>query len=227
MRKFIRIVSIISSWRGCTQIIFLFSSFLMLMFVSCGSNGVKVNELYTDEEIKARLGEPDNEKIIILKPDMSIDLYEYQSELYRFIPETDSLIVIEQIYKNGQYKKIIWLTEYGKKKKVLDVLDYNTLTTHIMEMKNYNIIISEPWDFTNSDGSNIISGQIIRIVNEEIAIFRCNEKILLNGFEGDSFLLSRRFLHERFFKGVMSITVNGAGISSCIEDISPSMVRRY
>ena len=38
-----------------------------------------------------------------------------------------------------------------------------------MEMKNYNIIISEPWDFTNSDGSNIISGQIIRIVNEEIA----------------------------------------------------------
>ena len=130
MRKFIRTVSIISSWRGCTQIIFLFSSFLMLMFVSCGSNGVKVNELYTDEEIKARLGEPDNEKLIILKPDMSIDLYEYQSELYRFIPETDSLIVIEQIYKNGQYKKIIWLTEYGKKKKVLDVLDYNTLTTH-------------------------------------------------------------------------------------------------
>ena len=130
MRKFIRIVSIISSWRGCTQIIFLFSSFLMLMFVSCGSNGVKVNELYADEEIKARLGEPDNEKIIILKPDMSIDLYEYQSELYRFIPETDSLIVFEQIYNNGHHKKIIWLTEYGEKKKVLDVLDYNTKTTH-------------------------------------------------------------------------------------------------
>ena len=87
-----------------------------------------------------------------------------------------------------------------------------------MEMKNYNIIISEPWDFTNSDGSNIISGQIIRIVNEEIAIFRCNEKILLNGFEGDFFLLSPRLLHERF--------VNGAGISSSIEDISPSMVNQ-
>ena len=95
-----------------------------------------------------------------------------------------------------------------------------------MEMKNYNIIISEPWDFTNSDGSNIISGQITRIVNEEIAIFRCNEKILLNGFEGDSFLLSRRFLHERFFKGVMSITVNGAGISSSIEDINPSIINQ-
>ena len=93
-------------------------------------------------------------------------------------------------------------------------------------MKNYNIIISEPWDFTNSDGSNIISGQITRIVNEEIAIFRCNEKILLNGFEGDSFLLSRRFLHERFFKGVMSITVNGAGISSSIEDINPSIINQ-
>ena len=130
MKQFIKRISIITFWRRCSKIIFLSSSFLMLMFVCCGSNGVKVNELYTDEEIKARLGEPDNEKIIILKPDMSIDLYEYQSELYRFIPETDSLIVIEQIYKNGQYKKIIWLTEYGKKKKVLDVLDYNTLTTH-------------------------------------------------------------------------------------------------
>ena len=125
MRKFIRIVSIISFWRGCTQIIFLFSSFLMLMFVSCGSNGVKVNELYTDEEIKARLGEPVNEKMITLKPNMSIDLYEYQNGLYQFIPE-----VVEQIYNNGHYKKIIWLTEYGEKKKVLDVLDYNSLTTH-------------------------------------------------------------------------------------------------
>lgn len=130
MRKFIRIVSIISSWRGCTQIIFLFSSFLMLMLVNCGNDDIRVNEFYTDEEIKARLGEPDSEKMITLKPNMSIDLYEYQNGLYQFIPETDSLIVIEQIYKNGQYKKIIWLTEYGKKKRVMDVLDYNSLTTH-------------------------------------------------------------------------------------------------
>lgn len=91
---------------------------------------------------------------------------------------------------------------------------------------NYDIIISEPWDFKNSDGSNFISGQIIRIVNEEIAIFKCDEKVILNGFEGDFFLLSRRFLHQRFFKGVMSITVNGSGISSSIEDISPSMVNQ-
>ena len=129
MKQFIKRISIITLWRRCTQIILLSSCFLMLMLVSCGNNGVKVNELYTDEEIKARLGEPDYEKIIILKPDMSIDLYEYQSELYRFIPETDSLIVIEQIYKNGQYETIIWLTAYGQKKKVLYVLAYNTKTT--------------------------------------------------------------------------------------------------
>ena len=127
MRKFIRIVSIISSLRRCTQIIFLSLSFLMLMLVSCG---IRVNEFYTDEEIKARLGEPDSEKMITLKPEMSIDLYEYQNGLYQFIPETDSLIVYEQIYNNGHHKKIIWLTEYGEKKKVLDVLDYNTKTTH-------------------------------------------------------------------------------------------------
>ena len=91
---------------------------------------------------------------------------------------------------------------------------------------NYDIIISEPWDFKNSDGSNFISGQIIRIVNEEIAIFKCDEKVILNGFEGDFFLLSRRFLHERFFKGVLSIEVNGAGISSSIEDINPSIINQ-
>lgn len=130
MKQFIKRISIITFWRRCSKIIFLSSSFLMLMFVSCGSNGVKVNELYTDEEIKARLGAPDNEKMITLKPNMSIDLYEYQNGLYQFIPETDSLIVVEQIYNNGHYKKIIWLTEYGEKKKVLDVLDYNTKTTH-------------------------------------------------------------------------------------------------
>ena len=123
MRKFIRIVSIISSLRRCTQIIFLSLSFLMLMLVSCGSDDIRINELYTDEEIKARLGEPVNEKMITLKPNMSIDLYEYQNGLYQFIPETDSLIVYEQIYNNGHHKKIIWLTEYGEKKKVLDVLD--------------------------------------------------------------------------------------------------------
>ena len=91
---------------------------------------------------------------------------------------------------------------------------------------NYDIIISELWDFKNSDGSNFISGQIIRIVNEEIAIFKCDEKVILNGFEGDFFLLSRRFLHQRFFKGVMSITVNGSGISSSIEDINPSIINQ-
>ena len=130
MKQSTKRISIITFSKRCTQIIFLSSSFLMLMLVSCGNNGVKVNELYTDEEIKARLGAPDSEKMITLKPNMSIDLYEYQNGLYQFIPETDSLIVYEQIYNNGHHKKIIWLTEYGEKKKVLDVLDYNTKTTH-------------------------------------------------------------------------------------------------
>ena len=130
MKQFIKRISIITFWRRCSKIIFLSSSFLMLMLVSCGSDDIRVNEFYTDEEIKARLGEPDSEKMITLKPEMSIDLYEYQNGLYQFIPETDSLIVYEQIYNNGHHKKIIWLTEYGEKKKVLDVLDYNTKTTH-------------------------------------------------------------------------------------------------
>lgn len=43
---------------------------------------------------------------------------------------TSGRVVYEQIYNNGHYKKIIWLTEYGEKKRVMDVLDYNSLTTH-------------------------------------------------------------------------------------------------
>ena len=112
MRKFIRIVSIISSLRRCSKIIFLSSSFLMLMLVNCGNDDIRVNEFYTDEEMKARLGEPDSEKMITLKPNMSIDLYEYQNGLYQFIPETDSLIVVEQIYNNGQYKDNAFLIAY-------------------------------------------------------------------------------------------------------------------
>ena len=43
---------------------------------------------------------------------------------------TSGRVVYEQIYNNGHHKKIIWLTEYGEKKRVMDVLDYNSLTTH-------------------------------------------------------------------------------------------------
>ena len=57
MKQSTKRISIITFSKRCTQIIFLSSSFLMLMLVSCGNNGVKVNELYTDEEIKAHQDE--------------------------------------------------------------------------------------------------------------------------------------------------------------------------
>ena len=102
---------------------------LLSLFIGCKNNGVEINGVYSDEELKSRLGSPEYEKMIVLKPDTSINLYEYQSGLYQFIPDKDSLIVLEQGYKNGSKKKILWLTGYENKKRVLDILEYNPLKT--------------------------------------------------------------------------------------------------
>lgn len=102
---------------------------LVSLFIGCKSDGVEINGIYSDEELKDKLGVPEYEKKIVLKPDTSLNLYEYQNGLYQFMPDKDSLIVLEQGYKNGSKKKIFWLIEYEQKKKVLDVLDYNTKTT--------------------------------------------------------------------------------------------------
>lgn len=99
------------------------------LFFSCKTNGVEINGVYSDEEIKSKLGAPEYERMIVLKPDTSVNLYEYQSGLYQFIPEKDSLIVYEQGYKNGDNKRILWLTVYENKKRVLDILEYNPLKT--------------------------------------------------------------------------------------------------
>ncbi|MBR4828736.1 MAG: hypothetical protein IKZ92_02920 [Muribaculaceae bacterium] len=105
--------------------ILLWLLMLLSLFFSCKNNGVEINGVYSDEELKDRLGAPEYEKMIVLKPDTFINLYEYQSGLYQFMPEKDSLIVLEQGYKNGSNKKILWLTGYENKKRVLDILEYN------------------------------------------------------------------------------------------------------
>ena len=102
---------------------------LLSLFIGCKNNGVEINGVYSDEELKNRLGAPEYEKMIVLKPDTSINLYEYQNGLYQFIPEKDSLIVLEQGYKTESNKKILWLTGYENKKRVLDILEYNPLKT--------------------------------------------------------------------------------------------------
>lgn len=112
------------------------SSFLVWLLisipfcVSCNNNVIEINGIYSDEYLKSRLGTHEYERVIVLKPDTSISLYEYQNGLYQFIPDKDSLIVFEQGYKNGYQKRILWLIEHEKKKKVLDILEYNTLKTH-------------------------------------------------------------------------------------------------
>ena len=82
-----------------------------------------------------------------------------------------------------------------------------------MKKKSCRIIISEPWDFQNSEGSNIISGHIVSILNENYAIFKSDKMQLLNGFRWNYFLLSPRLSHEFFCNGIKSIYVNGAGLS--------------
>ena len=47
----------------------------------------------------------------------------------------------------------------------------------IINMQYYKIIISEPWDYVDSKGNNIISGQILNIINEKFLVFQANENI--------------------------------------------------
>lgn len=109
---------------------------LASLFISCNNSGVEINGVYSDEELKNRLGTPEYEKMIVIKADSSIYIYEhengfyeYQNGLYQFIPDKDSLIVLEQGYKNGSNKRILWLTGDENKKRVIDILEYNPSKT--------------------------------------------------------------------------------------------------
>lgn len=93
----------------------------------CSSSQQETNSLSSQKELLDKYGVPTSCKEIILKKDIS--LYEYQGSLYKFIPETDSLYIKENIYHRGNMTIAIWYIPLSRDSiKILDNLSWNNKT---------------------------------------------------------------------------------------------------
>ena len=85
----------------------------------------------------------------------------------------------------------------------------STIKKMVINMQYYKIIISEPWDYVDSKGNNIISGQILNIINEKSLVFQANENIYINGLTSMYFLLSPRYAPFQIRNIPKTLTING------------------
>lgn len=74
-------------------------------------------------------------------------------------------------------------------------------------MKRYEVLVSEPWDFKDSDGRNVISGEVIEWYNDRCIVFRTDEPVrFADDLSGNILILSKRFEKQPHLNG---LTVNG------------------
>ncbi|MDR2653254.1 MAG: hypothetical protein LBC68_13275 [Prevotellaceae bacterium] len=65
-----------------------------------------------------------------------------------------------------------------------------------MEKEKYKIIISEPWNFQNKKGENIIEGEILHVIPPSLIVFKSNETIELENKVGDILILKPRYVNN-------------------------------
>jgi hypothetical protein len=73
------------------------------------------------------------------------------------------------------------------------------------------IIVSEPWDFVNSDGNNILLGSILRVINEKCCIFQTIKPVSIDGITSEVLILGPRYRSQfisDFYTGEGSLSVN-------------------
>ena len=71
---------------------------------------------------------------------------------------------------------------------------------------HYEIIVSEPWDYTNADGENIISGTVTDIVEDACLIFVSDTSVVLRKATGTTFVLFPRHKDDpHLFASVFNI----------------------
>jgi hypothetical protein len=95
-------------------------------------------------------------------------------------------------------------------------------------MKNYRIIISEPFDFKNDDKTNIISGKIIRDISESEVLFESVNMLEFNGIVSNKFLLKTRHQNEKLnnnndYKNI----INGLIIKNYSDESSLNEIREH
>jgi hypothetical protein len=75
---------------------------------------------------------------------------------------------------------------------------------------NYKIVVSEPWDFKNTDGTNSIYGKIIEVNPDNFIIFKSNESVKFDDGTGDLFILSPRYEGQNVLDHIiLHETING------------------
>ena len=80
-------------------------------------------------------------------------------------------------------------------------------------MIRYKLTVSEPWDFEVNDGSNFVTGSVVRVVDSHLLILKCDEVLRFQATEGQVVLLSPREQKKEFL-APYQCTVNGGIIST-------------
>ncbi|OWU65927.1 MAG: hypothetical protein CBB60_002160 [Armatimonadetes bacterium Cent15-Ar3] len=89
------------------------------------------------------------------------------------------------------------------------------------------LIISEPWDFEDIQGSNELSGRILKRLDSKTLLFRTEEEVTLKGLSSRYWLLSARYEKQSFEEEPYQGTVNGALLPELpLEDESLSKLRQ-
>jgi hypothetical protein len=103
--------------------IILFAIQVMMLSTACSTDYGKIQ---TEKELYKLLGEPDEMDTITLCPSRDISLHEYQSGLYKYIPSSDSIDVIEARYIKKHNHQVIWyIKQTCDSIKVIDELSWD------------------------------------------------------------------------------------------------------
>ena len=71
------------------------------------------------------------------------------------------------------------------------------------------IIVSEPWDYENSEGKNLITGRILKRVGTRGFVFLSDTPLEIDGSVRNILLLSNRFEYTNDIPEKESLAVNG------------------
>lgn len=90
-------------WRFIIVIIAL--GVVAFMFFYHKDINTDIPDIKTLYELNKDFGKPEGSTTIMLKK--GISLYEYQSDLYNYIPDNDSLAVVQSTYRKGSFLTVI------------------------------------------------------------------------------------------------------------------------
>lgn len=74
--------------------------------------------------------------------------------------------------------------------------------------EEYDLVVSEPWNYSGVDGTNKISGTIVRRIGDRCLVFRSLAPVRIGADVGDLFVLHPRYEKESFIAGVSEVPSN-------------------